>query len=154
KNLNDKVKEIAGSAEFLRDVPKHFATLKAVDPVKRQVTLLIEGEVLPKVWSLVPDAEVKVLGWWGRLDQLTFGDRVWAWFKTDRRKQAVAISMLADEISEQDIHGDGVTLERTLGPTGPAPNLKNGPPGQIAVKPAKGTSRWLDLPGLRHFASG
>src|SRR5262249_55266291 len=68
KKLKDKVKEVAGTAEFLRSVPKHFATLKAVDPARRQVTLLIEGEVLPKVWPLVPDAEVKVMGWWGRLD--------------------------------------------------------------------------------------
>src|SRR6516162_2712059 len=73
KKLNDKVKEIAGTAEFLRSVPKHFATLKAVDPARNQVTLLIEGEVLPKVWSLVPDAEVKVAGWWGRLDQFQVG---------------------------------------------------------------------------------
>src|SRR5438046_5699207 len=92
----DTVKEVAGTAEFLRSVPKHFATLKAVDPVRQQVTLLIEGEVLPKVWQLVPDAEVKVLGWWGRLADFTLGDRVWVWFKTDRKKQAVAVSMLAD----------------------------------------------------------
>src|SRR5262245_12900759 len=53
KKIADKIKEIAGSAEFLKDVPKHFATLKAVDRTRRQVTLLIEGEVLPKVWPLV-----------------------------------------------------------------------------------------------------
>ena len=111
KKLNDKVKEIAGTAEFLRSVPKHFATLKAVDPARNQVTLLIEGEVLPKVWSLVPDAEIKVLGWWGRLGDFTIGDRVWAWFKTDRKKQPVAISMLADEISQQDINGRPLTVE-------------------------------------------
>src|SRR5437764_12614865 len=75
KKLDAKVKEIAGSAEFLRSVPKHFATLKAVDVPGYKVTLLIEGEVLPKVWPLVPDAEVKVLGWWGRLDQFKVGDR-------------------------------------------------------------------------------
>ncbi len=76
KTIKDKIKEIAGTAEFLRDVPKHFATLKAVDSRRNQVTLLLEGEVLPKVWSLVPDAEIKVLGWWGRLDHFTTGDRV------------------------------------------------------------------------------
>ena len=111
KKLNDKVKEIAGTAEFLRSVPKHFATLKAVDPARNQVTLLIEGEVLPKVWQVVPDAEIKVAGWWGRLDQFRPGDRVWAWFKTDRKKQPVAISMLADEISQQDINGRPLTVE-------------------------------------------
>ncbi len=118
KKLNDKVKEIAGTAEFLRSVPKHFATLKAVDQAKNQVTLLIEGEVLPKVWTVVPDAEIKVLGWWGRLGNFTVGDRVWVWFKTDRKKQAVAISMLADEISEQDFHGGPLTLKniKAVGP--------------------------------------
>jgi hypothetical protein len=110
KKLDDKVREIAGTAEFLRSVPKHFATLKSVDAAKRQVTLLIEGEVLPKVWPLAPDGELKVMGWWGRLSDFTLGDRVWVWFKTDRKKNAVAISMLADEISEQDIHGEGLTV--------------------------------------------
>jgi hypothetical protein len=111
KKINEKVKEIAGTAEFLKAVPKHFALLKAVEPAQQRVTLLIEGEVLAKVWPVVPDAEIKVAGWWGRLDQLTAGDRVWVWFKTDRKKQPVALSMLADEMSEQDIHGAGATLE-------------------------------------------
>jgi hypothetical protein len=111
KSASGAVKTIAGSAEFLRSVPKHFATLQAVDPVRRRVTLLVEGEMLPKVWQLVPDAEIKLAGWWGRLDQLRAGDRVWTWFKTDRRNQPVAVCMLADELSEQDIHGDGVKLE-------------------------------------------
>jgi hypothetical protein len=150
KKLNDKVKEIAGSAEFLRSVPKHFATLKAVDTARRQVTLLIEGEVLPKVWPLVPDAEVKVLGWWGRLDQFKVGDRVWAWFKTDRKKQAVAISMLADEPSEQDIHGPGVTVEAVTRLT----KLEKGPPGNLTLKPVKGKSRVLTLPAPLHLQPG
>ncbi len=110
KRVNDKVVEVAGTAEFLRSVPKHFATLKAVDVTHRRVALLIEGEKLPKVWPLVDDAEIKVHGWWGRLDRFTLGDRVWVWFQTDRKKQAVAVAMLADEMSEQDIHGHGVTL--------------------------------------------
>src|SRR5262245_13026257 len=70
KKLNEKVREIAGSAEFLGNVPKHFATLKSTDPTRREVTLLIEGEVLAKTWPLIPDGEVKVMGWWGRLEQL------------------------------------------------------------------------------------
>ncbi len=110
KRVNDKIIEVAGTAEFLRSVPKHFATLKAVDVTHRSVTLLIEGEKLPKVWPLADDAEIKVHGWWGRLDRFTLGDRVWVWFQTDRKKQAVAVAMLADEMSEQDIHGHGVTL--------------------------------------------
>jgi hypothetical protein len=112
KRVNDKIKEVAGTAEFLRSVPKYFATLKAVDVRHRRVTLLIEGEKLAKVWPVADDAEIKVLGWWGRLDQFMLGDRVWVWFQTDRKKQPVAIAMLADEMSEQDIHSSGVTLVR------------------------------------------
>jgi hypothetical protein len=112
KKANDTMKEVAGTAEFLRSVPKHFATLKAIDVANHRVTLLLDGESLPKIWSLTPDAEIKVAGWWGRLDQLPAGDRVWVWFKTDRRQQPVALSMLADELSEQDIHGSGIPLVR------------------------------------------
>ncbi len=104
KKVEAKVREIAGVAEFLRGVPKHFATLQSIDPARRRVALLIEGEKLAKAWDLGPEAEVKVTGWWGRLEQFKPGDRVWAWFQTDRQKQPVAILMLADELSEQDIH--------------------------------------------------
>lgn len=114
KRVNDKIREVAGTAEFLRSVPKHFATLKAIDVAGRRVTLLIEGEKLPKVWTVAPEAEIKIDGWWGQLDQFTLGDRIWVWFQTDRKKQAVAVAMLADELSEQDIHGGGVTLVRRL----------------------------------------
>ncbi len=99
------VKEIAGTAEFLRLLPKPFAILKGVDPNRRTVTLLIEGEKVAKVWPVEPDAEIKVSGWWGRLEQFRPGDRVWCWLKLDRKKEPVSIVMLADEPSEQDIHG-------------------------------------------------
>jgi hypothetical protein len=90
----------------------------------------MEGETLPRVWPLTPDAEVKVAGWWGRLEQLQPGDRVWVWLQTDRQKQPVGIAMLADELSEQDIHGPGVTLTAR-------------DPAGITVKPVKGSSRTL-----------
>jgi hypothetical protein len=139
--IDDKIKEIAGTSEFLRHVPKHFATLKAVDPANHQVTLLIEGEKLAKIWPLVPEAEIKIHGWWGRLDHFTLGDRVWVWFKTDRKKQAVAISMLADEISEQDIHGAGVKADAV----GPA---------EAAFKPVKGEVRKLKTTKATVHAGG
>jgi hypothetical protein len=110
KPLDDKAKEVAGTSEFLRSVPKRFATLQAVDPARHRVTLLIDGEAQPKAWDLMPDAEVKLAGWWGRLDQFTPGDRVWVWFKTDRSEHPVAIAMLADELSEQDMHGPGAAV--------------------------------------------
>lgn len=128
KTLNDKVKEISGTSEFLRSVPKHFAALKGVDAASLRVTLLIEGETLPKVWPLVTDAEVQRAGGWARLDQLSINDRVWVWFETDRHKQARAVSMICDEMSEQEIHGGGVILEARSG-------------NELKLKPTVGKSR-------------
>jgi hypothetical protein len=130
KKVNDKVKEIAGTSEFLKDVPKYFATLKAVDPVRRRVTLLLDGHTKEFTWLLFPDAEVKVAGWWGRLEDFTPGDRVWAWFQTNRKGQPVGVFMLADELSEQDIHGTGVTITSLA-------------EGKITIKDAKDKSRVL-----------
>lgn len=108
----EEAKMISGASEYLRSLPKRFATLRGIDAARHRVTLLIEGESLAKVWPVTPDAEIKVSGWWGRLDQLRIGDRVWVWFAVDRRKQAASVCMLADEMSEQDMHGNGVTLVR------------------------------------------
>jgi hypothetical protein len=102
---NKKVKAIAGTAEFLRLLPKPFATIKDIDPKARTVTLLADGETEAKTWPVEPDAEVKVGGWWGRLDQFKPGDRVWAWLKLDRKKAPVSVVMFADEVSEWDTHG-------------------------------------------------
>jgi hypothetical protein len=132
KDKAKEAKEIAGKSEFLRSVPKHFAILKAIDPIRRQVTLLLEGETLPKVWELTHDAEIKRAGFWARLDQLTIGDRVWAWFETNRQQQPIAIFMLCDELSEQDMHGPGVTIE--------ARDTE-----ALTLKPAKGKSRVVKL---------
>jgi hypothetical protein len=99
-----KVKEIAGTAEFLRLLPKPFATLKGVNPKDNTVTLLLDGDKLSKVWPVEPDAEIKVSGWWGRLEQLRIGERVWVWLKLSRKKEPVAVVMIADEISEFDMH--------------------------------------------------
>jgi hypothetical protein len=99
-----KMKEIAGTAEFLRLLPKPFATVKAVDAKAGTITLLLDGDKTAKVWSLEPDAEVKVGGWWGRLEQFKAGDRVWVWLKLDRKKEPVSVVMLADEIGEFDMH--------------------------------------------------
>ncbi len=130
KPIEAKVKEIAGVAEFLRSVPKHFAILQAVDPAKRRVRLLIEGDKLAKSWELMPDAEIKVAGWWGRLEQFTIGDRVWVWLQTDRQKQPIAIMMIADELSEQDIHETVWTLAEVKEKA-------------VTLHPAKGADRTL-----------
>lgn len=99
-----KDKPIAGTAEFLRLLPKPFGVVKAVDPKARTVSLLLDGEKAAKVWPVEPDAEVWVNGFWGRLDQFKPDDRVWVWLKLDRKKQPVAVAMIADELSEQVIH--------------------------------------------------
>src|SRR5439155_21003239 len=93
---NKKIKEIAGTAEFLRLLPKPFATLKALDAKARTVTLLFEGEKVAKVWPVEPDAELLVSGWWGRLEQLQPGARVWTWLKLDRKKNPMSVVLLAD----------------------------------------------------------
>lgn len=136
KQVNDKIKEIAGRAEVLRAVRKEFATLKAIDLIRHRVTLLVDGESVPKIWELTPDAEVKRAGWWARLDQLTLGDRVWVWFKINRGKEPVAVLMLCDELSEQDIHGPGVTVEARE-------------EQQITLKPVKGPNRTLPTKSVK-----
>ncbi len=104
-DANKKVKEVAGTAEFLRLLPKPFGVVKAVDAKNRTITLLLDGDATAKVWPVEPDAEVKIAGWWGRLDQLQPGQRVWSWLKLDRQKNPIAVVMLADELSEFDFHG-------------------------------------------------
>jgi hypothetical protein len=99
------LRAVAGTAEFLRVLPKPMATLKAIDLKAQTVTLLIDGEQLAKVWPVEPDAELKISAWWGRLEQLKPGDRVWVWLRLDRRKHPVSVCMIADELSEYDCHG-------------------------------------------------
>ena len=45
---------------MLRSIPKHFATLQALDRAKRRLTLLLEGETTPHQWPLATDAEIKL----------------------------------------------------------------------------------------------
>jgi hypothetical protein len=104
-DANRKVKMIAGTAEFLRLLPKPFATIREVDAAARRVSLLIDGEKEPRSWPVEPDAEINVAGWWGRLEQFKPGDRAWVWLKLDRKKKPVSVVMLADEVSEYDLHG-------------------------------------------------
>jgi hypothetical protein len=113
QKAKDAIKEIAGTAEFLRAVPKRYGKLHKVDEAKRSATILFDGDKEPTTWALTADAEVKVFGWWGRLKDLgkSKQPRVWAWFKVDRAKKPVAIFMLADEPSEQEIHGDGLEVK-------------------------------------------
>ena len=105
QDVKKKVKMIAGTAEFLRLLPKPFATIKEIDSAARRVTLLFDGETEARTWTVEPDAEIKVAGWWGRLEQLKAGDRAWVWLKLDRKKKPISVVMLADEASEYELHG-------------------------------------------------
>jgi hypothetical protein len=98
------MKQATGSAELLKLLPKPFATLKAIDLKANTITLLLDGEKVAKVWPVEPDAEVKIAGFWGRLDQFKPGQHVWVWLKLDRKKNPVSVIMLADERSEEYIH--------------------------------------------------
>jgi hypothetical protein len=149
-----KMVEVAGKAEFLRLLPKPFALLKAVDPQARTVTLLADGEATAKMWAVEPDAELKVGGWWGRLEQFHPGDRVWAWLKLDRQRKPVTVAMLADALSEFDLHG-------SLGPKAGSPPAFT--PEQVDQRRAEQKAwlraRWVreGLPGtltFNHIFSG
>lgn len=139
----DADKEIAGTSEFLRVLPKPFATLKAFDPKARTVTLLLDGDKTAKVWPLEPDAEIKVGAWWGRLDQFKAGQRVWVWLKLDRQKNPMSVAMLADETTERDMHA----TPKKGDPLDPAIEAKR------AEQKAWLRQRWLDdgLPGTLTF---
>src|SRR5262249_46652712 len=104
KPLTPKGADTAGPLGNLDVKARRFGTLKGADPQRQRVTLLLDGDIEPKEWPLRPGAEVWHAGWWGRLDQFTAGDRVWVWFETDRDKHPLAVSLLADELSEQDLY--------------------------------------------------
>jgi hypothetical protein len=105
KPLVSKNADAAGPLGNLDVAARRFGILKGADPGRHRVTLLLEGDAESKEWPLRPDAEVWRAGWWGRLNELTVGERVWVWFDTDRDKQPVAVSLIADELSEQDLYG-------------------------------------------------
>ncbi len=140
---DEKKKTVAGKADFLRSVPKKFATLVDVNPQKHEVTLRFEGEEEAKTWAVNADAEIKIHGWWGRLEQFSpreLGARVWVWLDIDRKSNPKSVLMLADEISEQDIHGVAHTL-----------TAADAEAQTLTVKNAAGENRELTLPDELSF---
>ncbi|NNE92895.1 MAG: hypothetical protein HKN23_14720 [Verrucomicrobiales bacterium] len=135
KEKPKKPKFVGGKADLFRHVKKHFATLVDVDESgdAARVTLHIEGQEAESKWQVKPDAEIKIHGWWGRPSQLQTGDRVWVWLAVDRQKKPTSVLMIADEISEQDIHGQPWTVE-TISENGQL-NLKI--PNEKRVNPRK-----------------
>ncbi|MFO0935632.1 MAG: DUF3179 domain-containing (seleno)protein [Gemmataceae bacterium] len=127
KTPNEAVKEVAGTAEFLRLLPKPFAIIKGIDPKARTVALVLDGEKEETVWPVEADAEIKIAGWWGRLEQFNKGDRVWVWLKLNRDKKPVSIALIADELSEQVIHNQNwkITEKSSKSTGGMAVMFKN-----------------------------
>ncbi len=102
KKLNEQVKAIAGTAEFLKSVPKKTARFQRYQPKNHSITLVMEGETETE-WILTKDAEVKRHGWWARPEQFTQGEALWVWFKTNRDGKPIAVSMLMDELTRRDM---------------------------------------------------
>ncbi len=138
KKAERAIREVAGTAEFLRALPKRFGTLVSVDVQGHRVRIRFDGDKNDYEWPLAEDAEVKVDGWWGRLGQLVPGERVWAWLKTNRKNEPVAVAMLADDLSQQDIQG-ALTVKANGG-------------GKIVVAPEKGADRTLDTRNAEAYA--
>ena len=88
---------------LLRHSLKPHAAFLGVDKEGR-LRLRVENEAQEKEWPLDPDAEIRVNGFWGGADDLAPGERIWAWVRVDRENKPRAVYMIADEISEQDIH--------------------------------------------------
>ena len=93
-----------GKTTLLRESPKVFARFLGAGSELNEFRLLVEGETEPKTLTLDPAVEIKFTGCWGRLDQLVAGDRIWVWSQLNRNRKPIRVIMLADEISEQDIH--------------------------------------------------
>ena len=112
----EKPKQVSGKADVLRHVKKSFAEFVGTDEMKT-IRLRIEGEDHLSEWLPQEDAEFKIDGWWGRPEQFRTGDRVWVWFAVDRIKEPVSILLMADEVSEMDIHGQRYSVTEVDGET-------------------------------------
>lgn len=156
--VDDAIKAVAGSAEFLQNVPKKFATLQSIDVARHAATMLIEGDKEASTWTITPDAELKVGGWWGRLEQFKPGQRVWAWFSVDRTKKPRGIFMLSDEASELEIHALAQVNPKKVNPKKANPKDAQNPEFDKVDALRKTQQqwlrqRWLDegLPGTLGF---
>jgi hypothetical protein len=96
-------------ASLLRSALKPYATFQGVDREGR-IVLRGEGDADEKTWAVDPEAEIRVQGYWGGLEDLVKGERLWVWARVDRENKPRAVFMIADEISEQDIHQVPYTL--------------------------------------------
>ncbi|HEX7899478.1 MAG TPA: hypothetical protein VF950_17050 [Planctomycetota bacterium] len=89
-------------ATLLRRALKPHAAFRGVEAGR--IALRVEGEAEDRAWPLDPEAEIRVKGYWGAVEDLVPGERVWVWARVDAENKPRAVFMVADEISEQDIH--------------------------------------------------
>lgn len=104
KDPTDPKQIVLDRSSFLRTAVKAYAVFLGADRAKGEVVLRKEGETEEKTFAIDPDAELRVNGFWGGFEDFVKGDRVWTWTRLDRESKPRAIIMIADEISEQDIH--------------------------------------------------
>jgi hypothetical protein len=91
-------------ATLVRTAQKPYGSFVGIDAARGELILHMEAASQEKTWLLDADAEVRVRGAWGTLDDLVRGDRLWVWARVDRDGKPRAVFMVADEISEQVIH--------------------------------------------------
>lgn len=89
-------------ATLLRRALKPFAAFRGAGDGR--LTLRTEGEAEDRAWPLDPDAEIRIRGYWGSVEDLAPGERVWVWIRVGAENKPRSVFMVADEISEQDIH--------------------------------------------------
>ncbi len=104
KDPTDPKQIVLDRSSFLRTAVKAYAVYLGSDPAKGELVMRKEGEAEGKAFAIDPDAEVRVRGYWGGLGDLVPGDRVWTWTRVGPDGKPRALIMVADEISEQDIH--------------------------------------------------
>ena len=145
KPLNPESPALAGPFGNLDVTSRRFGILKATDPKRQRITLVLDGETEIREWPVRPGAEVWCFGLWGRLDQFTVGDRVWVWFEKNAQKQPLAVSLLADELSEQDLYAP--VKIKAISRSGPAPSTLT----LETVRDGKPTTRTVKLTNVSVF---
>jgi hypothetical protein len=88
---------------LLRHSLKPHAAFLGIDKVGGEALLRMEDGTT-RAWPIDPGAEIRIRGFWGAVEDLTEGERVWVWARTDRDGKVRGVIMIADELSEQDIH--------------------------------------------------
>lgn len=84
---------------------RRSGVVQSVDLNHESIVLVFDGDNVAEEWPLRKGAEIWCSGWWGRLDQFRPGERAWVWFDADKGKSSLAISFLADELSQQSLYG-------------------------------------------------